>query len=44
MSLLRDPGFDILLSGESEFSALPEVMPQLAATSAGVLCHTVRYD
>jgi hypothetical protein len=44
MSLLRDPGFDILLSGESEFSALPEVMPHLAATSAGVLCHTVRYD
>src|SRR5580700_5905609 len=40
LSLLRDPVFDTLLSGETEFDELPELMPLLAASSAGVLCHT----
>jgi NADPH:quinone reductase-like Zn-dependent oxidoreductase len=44
LSLLRDPVFDILLSGETEFTALPALMPQLATPSAGILCHTLRYD
>jgi threonine dehydrogenase-like Zn-dependent dehydrogenase len=44
LSLLRDPVFDMLLSDESDFDALPELMPRLAAASGGVLCHTVRYD
>jgi threonine dehydrogenase-like Zn-dependent dehydrogenase len=44
LSLLRDPVFDVLLSGETDFSALPELMALLAVSSAGVLCHTVRYD
>jgi hypothetical protein len=44
LSLLRDPVFDVLLSGEIEFTALPGLMPRLAAPSPGVLCHTVRYD
>jgi threonine dehydrogenase-like Zn-dependent dehydrogenase len=44
LSLLRDPVFDILLSGETEFAALPALMPQLAASSASILCHTLRYD
>ena len=44
LSLLRDPVFDILLSGESDFTALPELMACLAAAPAGVLCHTLRYD
>ena len=44
LSLLRDPVFDILLSGETEFSALPDLMQRLAASSAGALCHTLRYD
>ena len=39
-----DPVFDLLLCGETDFSALPELMALLAASSAGVLCHTVRYD
>jgi NADPH:quinone reductase-like Zn-dependent oxidoreductase len=43
LSLLRDPAFDKLLSGETEFSALPDLMPRLAASSAGVLGHTLRY-
>jgi threonine dehydrogenase-like Zn-dependent dehydrogenase len=44
LSLLRDPVFDLLLSGESAFATLPEMMPRLAASPAGVLCHTLRYD
>jgi NADPH:quinone reductase-like Zn-dependent oxidoreductase len=44
LSLLRDPVFDILLSGETEFTALPTLMPRLAASSTGILCHTLRYD
>ena len=44
LSLLRDPRFDLLLSGESDFAELPDLMPQLALSSKGVLCHTVRYD
>jgi NADPH:quinone reductase-like Zn-dependent oxidoreductase len=44
LSLLRDPVFDLLLSGETDFDALPELMPLLAASSAGVLCHTVRFN
>ncbi len=44
LSLLCDPLFDVLLSGDAEFSRLPELMPQLAASAAGVLCHTLRYD
>ena len=44
LSLLRDPVFDILLSGETEFTALPALMPRLATSPAGILCHTLRYD
>ncbi len=44
LSLLRDPVFDVLLTGETEFTELPALMPQLAASSAGVLCHTLRHD
>ena len=44
MSLLRDPVFDVLLSGESAFAALPELMTRLARSPPGVLCHTLRYD
>jgi NADPH:quinone reductase-like Zn-dependent oxidoreductase len=44
ISLLRDPLFDLLLSGETDFAALPELMPRLALSSEGALCHTVRYS
>jgi len=44
LSLLRDPLFDLLLSGESDFTTLPELMPFLAASPTGVLCHTLRYE
>jgi NADPH:quinone reductase-like Zn-dependent oxidoreductase len=44
LGLLRDPVFDLLLTGESDFTALPELMPRLAVTPAGVLCHILHYD
>lgn len=44
LSLLRDPVFDLLFSGESSFATLPELMPRLVASPAGALCHTLRYD
>jgi threonine dehydrogenase-like Zn-dependent dehydrogenase len=43
LSLLRDPLFDLLLSGETDFAALPELMPRLALSLEDALCHTVRY-
>jgi NADPH:quinone reductase-like Zn-dependent oxidoreductase len=43
LSLLRDPIFDVLLLGESEFGALPELMARLAASQGGALCHTLHY-
>ncbi len=44
LELLRDPAFDALLTGQSEFSELPDVMARLAAGSLPALCHTITYD
>jgi NADPH:quinone reductase-like Zn-dependent oxidoreductase len=44
LSLLRDSVFEVLLSGESAFATLPDLMPRLAASPGGALCHTLRYD
>ncbi len=41
LDLLRDPAFDVLLTGESRFDELPEVMPRLAAGDLPALCHAV---
>jgi NADPH:quinone reductase-like Zn-dependent oxidoreductase len=44
LELLRDPAFDVLITGESRFRELPEVMARLAAGSLPALCHTITYD
>jgi threonine dehydrogenase-like Zn-dependent dehydrogenase len=44
LDLLRDPAFDVLLTGESRFDELPGVMTRLAAGSLPALCHTIAYD
>ena len=44
LELLRDPVFDVLVTGQSHFSELPDVMAQLAAGSLPALCHTITYD
>ncbi len=43
LDLLRDPAFDELLTGDSPFDELPEVMPRLAAGTLPALCHTMSY-
>jgi threonine dehydrogenase-like Zn-dependent dehydrogenase len=43
LDLLRDGAFDVLLTGESRFGELPEVMARLAAGSLPALCHTITY-
>jgi threonine dehydrogenase-like Zn-dependent dehydrogenase len=44
LELLRDPAFDALVTGESRFGELPDVMTRLAAGSLPALCHTITYD
>jgi len=44
LELLRDPAFDMLVTGESRFDELPDVMARLAAGSLPALCHTITYD
>jgi hypothetical protein len=43
LSLLEDPALDVLITGESEFEALPEVMATLTQAPGDALCHRVRY-
>jgi threonine dehydrogenase-like Zn-dependent dehydrogenase len=44
LELLDDPAFDALLTGQSSFPELPDVMARLATGSLPALCHTITYD
>jgi threonine dehydrogenase-like Zn-dependent dehydrogenase len=44
LELLRDPAYDALLTGQSPFHELPEVMARLVAGSLSAICHTITYD
>lgn len=44
LRLLEAPALDRLISGESPFQALPEIMARLANDPDGSLCHRIRYD
>ena len=44
LGALSDPVLDILITGESSFDALPQVMATLAATPGDTLCHRIRYS
>ena len=43
LELLRDERLDGLISGESEFEELPDVMARISRDATGVLCHRIRY-
>ena len=43
LELLGDPAFDALLTGESRFDELPDVMARLAAGTLPALCHSLTY-
>jgi threonine dehydrogenase-like Zn-dependent dehydrogenase len=43
LRLLEHAVLDVLITGESDFETLPEVMDQLATSPGDTLCHRVRY-
>lgn len=43
LDLLADPALDALITGESAFEDLPDVMTRLASGDLPALCHRVRY-
>ncbi|GAA2741475.1 zinc-binding alcohol dehydrogenase [Terrabacter aerolatus] len=43
VGLLRDPAFDALLTGDSPFEELPDIMIGLADGSLPAVCHTISY-
>jgi threonine dehydrogenase-like Zn-dependent dehydrogenase len=44
MDLLRDPAYDVLLTGQSAFEELPLVMPRLVSGELATLCHGITYE
>ena len=44
LELLRDPRLDALITGESEFEDLPEVLAKLSRDPGDTLCHRIRYS
>jgi threonine dehydrogenase-like Zn-dependent dehydrogenase len=43
LRLLRDPAFDALITGESPFGELPDVLARLASGELPALCHVIDY-
>ncbi|MCS7475935.1 zinc-binding alcohol dehydrogenase [Umezawaea endophytica] len=43
LDLLADPAFDALITGESPFDDLPDVLPKLADGGVPALCHRIDY-
>lgn len=43
LELLRDEALDAMVTGESAFDELPDVMARLAAQPGDTLCHRIRY-
>ncbi len=44
LTLLGDPVLDALVTGESDFEELPDVMARLARSPGDALCHRIRYS
>jgi len=44
LSRLKDPCLDVLISGESHFSQLPETLQWLSSSDNTSLCHRITYD
>jgi 2-desacetyl-2-hydroxyethyl bacteriochlorophyllide A dehydrogenase len=43
LDLLRDSRLDALITGESAFEDLPDVLARLSRDPAGAICHRIRY-
>ena len=44
LDLLADRALDVLITGESSFDELPDVMGRLATAPGDTLCHRIRYS
>jgi threonine dehydrogenase-like Zn-dependent dehydrogenase len=44
LRLLAEPTLDALVTGESSFDELPDIMARLAAAPGAALCHRIRFD
>jgi 2-desacetyl-2-hydroxyethyl bacteriochlorophyllide A dehydrogenase len=44
LDLLHHADLDVLITGESDFETLPEVMARLAQTPGDTLCHRIKYS
>lgn len=44
LDLLHEPAFDALITGESRFDDLPDVLPRLAAGTLSALCQLISYS
>ena len=44
LDLLADPVFDALVTGESRFAELPDVLARLHAGDLSALCHRISYE
>ena len=43
LTLLRDPALECLITGESQFDDLPNVLAELSGSSSDTLCHRITY-
>jgi NADPH:quinone reductase-like Zn-dependent oxidoreductase len=44
LDLLTDPAYDALITGESDFEDLPDVLSRLASGALPALCHRITYS
>jgi hypothetical protein len=44
LAMLAEPALDALITGESTFEALPQVMAWIASAPGATLCHRIRYS
>lgn len=44
LDLLADPAYDVLITGESDFEDLPDVLSRLASGALPALCHRITYS
>ena len=44
LEFLREPGLDVLITGESEFDDLPYLLATLSRDPGATLCHRIRYS
>jgi threonine dehydrogenase-like Zn-dependent dehydrogenase len=44
LASLTDPALDVLITGETSFETLPQVMAQMANGTLDAICHRIRYE